>query len=203
MSTETVYKCTICDKSLSSKYTLVKHLMYVHRCSEENEEMTLEELKCPAQKCSYSTVYSNELKRHSKKCQFILTEREISTLMIQHEKELALCQEEIIKLNIEKQAIHVSYEEITKLRTENEILQRELEKAQDMIRSFTEHAINRPTTTTNNQQNIGSVKVTNYLTDYETYQKQTDPDRVRALLDQHFEEYFFDGQLGLAQLNSW
>lgn len=190
MSVDTVYKCVLCSQILATKYTLAKHLRCIHRKSELLEEVEVEDLKCRSNLCQFTTLYAAELKRHEKKC-----------ILIDAEQKLAF---ERDKLNLEKEMLFSDFRvELTKLKTENEILQRELEKAQDIIRSLTEHAINRPTTTTtNNQQNIGTVanlKVTNFLTDYETYQRQTDPERVRALLDQHFEDYFFNGQLGLAQ----
>lgn len=91
---------------------------------------------------------------------------------------------------------------LSKLQTENDLLREQLEKAQQTSQTLAEQAINRPTTITQQHNQIGHIsnlKMTNYLTDYQTYQRQTDPQRVRQLLDQHFEDYFFDGQPGLAR----
>jgi hypothetical protein len=130
-------------------------------------------------------MYMHEYRRHVQKCVFVLLDREIVT-----ERERWL-------------------QQLTRLESENNILRQELEKAHALTQKVTEQAINRPThthTTTNNIDNhrsignqIANVKVTNYLADHKTYEQQTDPERVRALMDKHFEEYFFDGQQGLAK----
>lgn len=76
-----------------------------------------------------------------------------------------------------------------------------LENQVQMLSNFTKDAINRPTTisTTNNQQNIASVKITNHLANHKSYLAQLHPERVRNKLDQHLENYFFAGQQGLAR----
>lgn len=172
-------------------------------------------------------MYSQELKRHLQKCTFVLVERsmqdallrfqsEISALNAKHQQHVEMLKNNLTfahQQQLTDLCIHHDRDksemrtEIAKLQTENQLLRHELTEAQLTSRKLAEQAINRPTTiannTTNQQHNeigsISNVKVTTYLSDFDTYQRQTDPQRVRQLLDQHLEQYFFDGQPGLAR----
>lgn len=134
-------------------------------------------------------MYNAELKRHTQRCVLITTEH-------QHKDELKLLRQEY-----EEKIAHMvalNNVEIAKLQTENHLLRVELTKAQGTAQALAVHAINRPTTntTTNNNQML---KITNYLADHDAYMAQTNPHRVKNMLDQHLESYFFDGQQGLAR----
>jgi regulator of replication initiation timing len=126
------------------------------------------------------------LKRHIKNCKYI---KAVEIERSKYEDEIKKLQEQLSKIKIE-------YE---KQLSENNILQRELDKAQYMIQTLSETAINRPTTTTNEIGNVNNVKITNHLSDHKSYLRQIHPERVTELLHLHFEKYFMDGQMGLAR----
>lgn len=161
--------------------------------------MEVEELKCTSSLCTFATLYSAEWKRHTNKCALIVAEREFQIqrdqLNSQHSVEIANIRSQYVR---EMNELHRS---LSNVQTENRLLKHELEKAQQAAHSLAKDAINRPTTTNNHQQNnqIGNVKITNYLTDHNAYISQTHPTYVKHMLDQHFETYFMDGQPGLAR----
>lgn len=183
------FVCSICQRVLTNKSNLTKHVRCVHRRSNNTvEEMDISELKCPATLCAFITMYGSELKRHQQKCPIIHAE---SIWREQHAKEM---QHEKARADLELSQYKLM---VASLRAENEILTRELEKAQSSANRLAEQAVNRPTLVSNTHN---TVKITNYLSDFETYKRQTDPDHVRLLVDTHFDErYFFDGQQGLAR----
>lgn len=179
--------CKLCGRELANKYNLSKHVRCVHRRTDLNsEDADVEELKCPYGECSFSSMYSQELKRHSQKCTFAVAHR-----IVEQEKQKWQESEKHIR-NSYEQKIADSKLFIASLQAENEVLRSQLERAHKL----NERAIDRPTTSTTNNNNV---KVTNYLSDNKTYEAQTDPKHVRAMLDQHLEEYFMDGQQGLAR----
>lgn len=173
-------QCSVCNKLFSTKYALAKHLRCVHRCDESMEEVPTEEFRCTAEICPFSSVYAFEQRKHVQRCPLIEVDRQFRAKWA----------------NKEDQYKH----ELTRLQTENNLLRTELTKAQQALERLTEQAIHRPTTTTTvtNQQN-NLVKITNSLADYKAYAMQTHPHRVKDMLEQHFENYFFHGQQGLAR----
>lgn len=194
----------MCGKELSTKYTLSNHIRCIHRDVAEPDDND-QPRKCPSFVCTFSTMYSSELKRHIGKCPLIpiaqqwISEREnwkfqseqqILELRTKYDQQL----HDLSKYSAEQKISSDLF--ISKLQAENDILRQELERAHKM----NEQAINRPTTiahnTTNNQQNV---RITNYLTGNDVFTAQTHPQHVKSVLDKHFEAYFMDGQQGLAR----
>ena len=158
------------------------------------------------------------MKKHMLKCEYVLAEncyqiekeKLVQELNCQHELEMKElnCQHELeiqeLQKTLTQQQIHHAQEiqELQKiiatLQGQNTLLHSELEKSQTMLRTVTEQAINRPTSLTQNIDNK-NIKITNYLSDHSAYRAQTQPERVRHMLDMHLEDYFFDGQVGLAK----
>ena len=88
-----------------------------------------------------------------------------------------------------------------KLQAESELLREEFAKAQATISRFAEKAMSRPTVTNNHQHNFGSVKITNYLSDHETYKQHTERQFVIEQASKHLEDYmlkWINGQEALA-----
>lgn len=213
MSTDINFPCTLCGKVLTTKSNLTKHIQGVHRrSSETSHEMDMEPLSCSSRYCPYTSMYAADMRRHVQKCILVKTEhkmsedfdRQITDLrqQIMHDEfEVtqirSKCKEDIMRVQVDKD------KEITRLQAENDILRQELEKAQGVAQSLAKEAINRPTTiantTNNNQQNIGNVKITNYLAGNDVFTAQTHPEHVKNVLDKHFEAYFMDGQQGLVE----
>lgn len=212
MSVEAGSLCTLCGKIMSNKSNLIKHVRCVHRRSNmSNDVEDLTEFECFAEQCSFKTMYQADLKKHTQKCIFVLVnnaihneqeknriaiEQQLTTIRKQHSSEIATIKAQYVH---ELNELHRA---LSNVETENRLLKHELEKAQQSAHSLAKDAINRPTTTTNNHQqigNVGNVKITNYLTDHNTYSTQTHPTYVKHMLDQHFETYFMDGQPGLAR----
>lgn len=194
--------CPECNKELSTKYTLANHLRLVHRIGDAQHDDEVEELKCSSMQCDYKTRHRKDQRRHISKCVFVRIDNAITQAKseLQNECEIQIQDSKseflqiIERLNFD---ISDSRVQIARLQSENQVLQRELIKAQEANQILAKEAINRPTTT-NNQHN-NNLKITNYLTDHQSYLSQTQPHRVRDMLDQHLETYFMDGQSGLAR----
>lgn len=208
---ENPHICTICNRVYSTKYTLANHIKCVHKKDESSE------LKCTSDKCNFKTMYLSELKKHTKKCSFLLIENECEKIKIKHKEDLEKMKieieskhvEDLEKMKMEFESKHkedlekiIEYEkQISNLQTEKNIMKNELEHSRYLIQTLSEQAINRPTNVTTNQQHneIGNTKITHYLSDNKKYQRQVHPQRLVDLLDNHFEDYFMDGQSGLAR----
>lgn len=190
--------CPICARQYSNKYSLAKHIKCVHDSHTFDNQL----LHCSSQKCGYRTMYRTDMKRHELSCSYVAMqkymEEEYAKLKQNYEESLyrhSLENAELRSLMLEQQ--HQYQLRIVKLEAENEMMRNEVSKTRDQVTNLAKEAINRPTTT-NNQQN-NNLKITNYLTDHQSYLSQTQPHRVRDMLDQHLETYFMDGQSGLAR----
>lgn len=141
-------------------------------------------------------MYPAEMKKHLQKCMHVCTDR----IREQLETEFEERQRKMSAHHDREIAETKSFfeQQLSAVRAENKVLQAELSKAQRLIQTLSEQAINRPTSVTH-QQNISTVKITNHLADHKAYLSQTHPSRVRDMLDQHLENYFLDGQQGLAR----
>jgi hypothetical protein len=158
-----------------------------------------EERKCPSFLCSFVSTFSSDWKRHISKCPLIawaqkwenereVWEKQLADIHTYHQQQLAeIHTYHSHQLSEQKVAYDL---QLSTIQAEKALLEKQLERAQSTV----EKAINRPTN--NYTQNV---KITNHLADHQTYQRQTDPNRVMELMDKHFEPYFFHGQSGLAQ----
>lgn len=184
--------CTICNRVYSTKYTLSTHIRCVHK------QCDVEEFECKSKYCKYTTMYKKEIVKHIKNCNFIIAEEDFKQVEIELKNKIKSEYETCIE-KLKKELL-TCQTQLSSLTTEKDIIQRELEKSQHLIQCLSERAIDRPSNVTNRQHNeIGNVKITNHLSDHQTYLKQVHPERVTGLLDLHFEKYFMDGQIGLAR----
>lgn len=199
------------------------------KLDENSDVMETEEFRCSSRFCKYSTMYSSEMKRHINRCLILEAEqtfaKQLHEMQTQHDIQInsILSQKEKQNLEYQSKLCQLS-SQCTKLQTEKEMLEKQIlkletqlekqidkfelqmEKAQQTAQCLAERAIDRPTTvnsTTNQQHNeigsISNVKVTTMLTDFATYQRQTDPQFVMETARQYLEKYFFDGPKGLAR----
>ena len=167
------FACGVCGKVLSNKYTLQAHQQRLHQQHSDTDNTLL---KCESVRCTYTSHYRTDLRKHEQRCSWFQADREHATRFKAYE------------------------EEIHRLRTENELLRAELTKAQEKAHELTKEALQRPTTsTTNNNQQYHTVRITNYLANHETYEKQTDPERVLAIAKKELSRYYPDGQAGVAR----
>lgn len=199
MSVETTtYNCATCDRQFVSKYNLAKHVRNIHR-QEENEPQSYE---CISDSCSYQTLYRGDLKRHISKCAFVLADRtaqeQSRTISLEFESKLCAYRETIAKQQVEidmlRKQLDKAYEQIDKAFTQ-------VDRSQQDMRQIAEKAIARPTIT-NNQQNYGTVKITNYLADHNTYCQQTEREYIIEKANEYLSGYFnrlVNGQEALAQ----
>lgn len=123
-------------------------------------------------------------------------EKEIAHYTSQYERELASLREKLTQVTsqLEKQ--------ICSLQTANDMLQTQLDKREQSYEQLANRAVDRPTITNQQNTQINAVKITNYLTDYKTYQQQTDASWVMQQARAFFEKYFMDwihGQKALAR----
>lgn len=170
--------CSECHKVLSNKYNLQAHVRRMHQ-----REETKEIMKCSSDPCAYTTTNRNDLKKHEQRCMNVHFDQVLDSRVqqIHHEFNTQLTRMQ---------------NENNRLQAENDLLREQLQKAQEKSHELSQQAINRPTTSNNIHQ---SVKITNYLASHDTYQKQTDPERLRDLLHHHLPEYYPDGQSGVAR----
>lgn len=206
-SSITKLECPVCSKKLSSKYTLGSHMKTFHANSNgvENVDMDCDTFGCSSVRCEYTTKHKSDLKKHQERCMFLLVDIEL-------ERQASLLRE---KFQTDCDAIRVEYEstlsalreENSALRAERNLLQSMMDKSEDRVHRLTERVIDKPVVINQyhneigqlNQQHHNNVKVTNYLTDYKTFETRTHPDFVTQVARQNMIQYFMDGQGGLAR----
>lgn len=230
MSNSVIIKCTLCPTTFATNSNMLRHMRCVHKrkFNELGEEMEVETLFCSSSRCTYSTMYKAELLKHVGKCLYVSGDRETQTyaetirnLNDQFDSKMqSVIEEYQLKLQHANDEIHMYREKVARLeglRSENDLLQQalakaasqvdklyaQLEKAQESMADLAQQAINRPPTINNQLTNqIGSVKITNYLTDHQTYVDHTDPDFVIEQAQKFFEKYMVEllnGQRALAR----
>jgi hypothetical protein len=83
--------CTECGKGFVNKHTLATHTRRIHfKILETSEPVEIEQFRCSSARCSFTTIYRAEWKRHSDKCLFITFDHEIQRLTDQHRHEIEL-----------------------------------------------------------------------------------------------------------------
>lgn len=210
MSAEITHTCQQCNQTFCSKHTLLKHLRFIHRISEDGT--TVSELECDSEKCDYKTMYPAEMRKHLKKCNWVILDNALHEQEQRHNLQLQNTIQQVQSSYLQEitnlKTFHASEiaelkssfdRQISRLEAENQILQTELNKSQKTVVSLSEQAINRPTTINQQHNEIGNVKITQHLADHDMYLAQTNPQHIKAMMIEHFESYFFDGQPGLAR----
>lgn len=218
--------CPVCSKRLSSKYIVIKHMQVVHNLDANGQLMECDQLSCSSGRCDYTTVHKGDLKKHELKCPHILVDQEIKKLQTEFVKQYELLHNNLTteftqeKQNLiaefaqERQSLTAQLHEysqiISKQQGEIDMLQRHLDKAYEQVdqnrqgmERIAEKAIARPTTVqTTNQQNYGTVKISNYLADNDTYRRQTERDFIMQQANAHLQKYIeelVNGQEALAK----
>lgn len=224
--------CPVCSKTLATKYVLIKHVRTIHGQDMDGNEMVVDELSCSAGQCGYTTLYKSDLKKHQDNCFHTKLEAELQKAQVKWQEEFikqfeklhsqltfelteekdAMCKEYEHKLKDNQEQIILYRESIARLQGEKELLSQQLqklyeqvEKSNDKAHQLVEKAIDRPgiiTNNNNNTQQIGSVKITNYLADHNSYVERTDRDFIIQQAKQFFEKYLTDlinGQRALAR----
>lgn len=164
------------------------------------------------------------MKRHMSKCTFVLSDWNMA---LQREQLQSEFRQQLAELQVKLETEHssqlqeahqqiLSYREtVSKQQVEIDMLRQQLDKAYEQLdkvftqvdrsqqdmRQLAEKAIARPTIT-NNQQNYGTVKITNYLADHTTYCQQTEREYIIEKANEHLSGYFdrlVNGQEALAQ----
>lgn len=152
-------------------------------------------------------LYRTDWKRHLEKCVYLLTDAELQQKQEECER-ICIDLEQKFKYQLDKMANQNAETqnqmelEIQRLQCQNKSLEQELERlveqfksSQKMIEQLAQRAIDKPTTTTvNNNQ-----RISNILCDPDTYAKRTNHDWIRAVAREKFEPYFWQGQRGVAQ----
>lgn len=213
MSEEIVIRCTICQSTFANKPNLSRHLRFIHKTNRNSDSMSVEVVNCSSGMCSFTTKYKSDLSRHIATCPYVVVQREYEVKLQTAVNDASLYRDTVLRLQsqqAESESKIQSYREvIARLQGEKELLcqqldktYEQLEKANEKAHQLAEKAIDRPGTINNNTQQIGSVKITNYLADHQSYVEQTDREFIIDQAVQFFEKYLTDlinGQRALAR----
>lgn len=210
--------CPVCSKVLSTKYAVNKHLQNVHQLDADGKQMELDEISCSASRCSYKTTQRSDMKKHQQKCLHIQFDKEVELvkeqLNMEFVKQFELLHNNLTtEFDVERQKLNnecVKYHQIiSKQQVEIDMLRQQLDKAYEQVdqtqkgmERLAEKAISRPTIQTTNQQNYGTVKISNYLAGHEVYREQTDYDFIVQQANNHLQKYieeWVNGQEALAK----
>jgi hypothetical protein len=209
MDEKTENICGRCSKTFVTKYTLKKHIDS-HICDQKNQVQKVKKTKddhtCISKRCQYKTPSNSDMQKHLKTCKYIETDNII--LQIIHESDYKMNE---FKIQYEKQIeqLRQDYEkQIEQLRVDvdqsKEMLQFQkecMEKEQERMASLLEKALTKPNITTNTTTNIkgNHNNLQNILASPELYEKQVDPDRIKAIDHSIIEKHFWLGQKGIAR----
>lgn len=188
------YQCEVQKHQEKCLYFLVDretHALRDHLKSEFDQE--IRRLK---------SHYESQLEQKEYELNHLKSEYESRLKLMHSEHEFELKQ---LQSDHEKDLIQVSVpleKQICSLQTANDMLQTQLDKREQSYEQLANRAVDRPTITNQQNTQINAVKITNYLTDYKTYQQQTDASWVMQQARSFFEKYFKDwinGQKALAR----
>lgn len=192
-----------------------------HQKTTRENELThaieVEQVKCPSDKCDYTTVYRWDMKKHLEKCLHVVIDRalqereeyyqfEIAQLHAQYQQQLMekdnSHQVELSKCELLLARKEAEIERLTG-RLESERLTGRLETMETQMKQSNElvsRLAERPTTlVTNSHNNNTHNHILNVLTDAKQFLEQTDPDRIQAIARAKLEPYFWQGQKGMAE----
>lgn len=178
--------CEKCHKIFATKYTLKKHID-----SKICEEISKNEpilLLCSSTRCGYQSLSKSDLQKHLKTCKYIEMDVIISHIHKEHQKEI-----ESLKMEHQKEMMRCKEEWMDK---EQERMASLLEKV--MTKPVINNTNNTNTTTTNIRGNNNNLQ--SLLAPPELYEKQVDPNRIKALDQSDVEKHFWLGQKGIARL---
>jgi len=207
---EEIFKCNLCNKTLSSKQKLELHK---EKCQGKKEK--IEEFKC--EYCSKILSSKQNLEIHTKKCEIIIEKEEfkceycekiLSTkqmlenhkniCIVKKDKEIKKLKEELEKQKKEyKEQIKEQFEKQKKeykeqLEEQKEEYKEQIRELQDKLENLATKAIQRPTsivsnTTTNNSLNIATSM------DFDNIE------HIKNLIDNYLTiNHVVDGQKGIA-----
>lgn len=199
----TSFPCSVCGKILATRYNWEKHLQAVHSLDKDGKEMEVDRFSCTSDRCEYTTVHKCDMKKHLQRCTYVLIDHELSQSYERWQTEFRqVINNHLADFALEREKLHHDYDQLGKtivcLQAENHMLRAQLddarkqvEESQKNLTRLVEKAIDRPTiqTTTNHH---GNVKITNYLTDHQTYLAQTDSKFVTEQAKKHWEKYFLE-----------
>jgi hypothetical protein len=169
--------CEKCNKTFANKYTLKKHIE-TNTCGNNNFETN-----CTSSKCDYKSLKKSDLQKHIKICKYVEIDMIVSNIQQEHKKEI-----ENIRLDYEKQILRIKEEC--------------MEKEQERMTSLLEKMMSKPVITQNNTTTTikgNNNNLQNILASKELYDKQTDPERIKAIDHSIVEKHFWLGQKGIAR----
>lgn len=198
--------CDFCKKEFKTKNTLKSHLERSKKCLSRRGKKIESTFCCI---CKHISMTKNDHEKHIKSCEtllikgldeqkldYIKKESEFNRIIEQKETEIKnykLIESknlEYIKLIDQKDLEIRHYKEYIKK------LEELLEKSNKTIEYLAEKAIEKPTVNTTNikTQNIQTV-----LTDSNIYDKNTEHERILDIARNKIENYFWQGQKGIAK----
>lgn len=186
-------KCEYCKKELKSLSTLNTHIKKSKKCMETRNIVLILEFKCDG--CNYNSSKKSNLIRHQEKC------LEYKNKIIEDNNKII---ENKIKLLYENKITELKNIIIEKDKTISE--KNNIIKQKDKtIKELFEKSLERTTNTTNtiNTTNSNNTTIENNIKiNMLPYETLTDKDIKYAFVNEFGEEFFLQGQKGLAQFVS-
>lgn len=202
MSQNTLFKCNLCDRTLTTKYKLEAHMVNIHEQSFLHPDKVLEKLNCSSDRCEYSTFDRSAWKKHIANCVHIQIDRALSQQRIDYEDRLTQ-----LKQESENRFIQLKQESDSRIKIlekQIEFLESQVSQANQMVCTIAQ----RPTSVTNNisstsmtsSSNSNNTNSNNHvnLVDGKTFMEMTDEKRVLEIASEKMEPYFLDGLRGVA-----
>lgn len=202
-------ECKYCNTVFNSKSNLTSHQKNAKYCLELQGKNKRTEFVCDI--CNKNFTSKRSLNEHYKKiCSGV--EKVIQNSFTEKEKEINILKNRLIKMEEDYKFLreeNLCLKEKLSCETEkNVILSQFLEKSQKTIENLAEKAIEKPTisnnsnnnSNNNNNNNIkGSQYVQTFLADPNSYEELTEKERILSIAREKFEDYFWNGQKGVAK----
>lgn len=213
MSSENL-TCPHCQKTYSDKYCLIKHINRVHPDPENETEA---KHTCSSQQCTFQSRYGWELKKHIPKCLHVHYDEKFAELQVgyqqqiesirqAHQIELDSLRETYREERLEKDKAHREEllekdkdyrEELVEKDKEIQRLLAKLEVTESHFNRMADRSTTITTTTTNNNTYN---HIHHVLADGKTFLEMTSHNRIKAIVNENKEKYFWQGQMGAANL---